>query len=94
MTVMVELDERRRLSLGKVGRHTRYLVREETDGTLIFEPAVVMTEFEASVLADKTIMDQLVATQSKSARTRVRVRVRRNPPAPDAVQGGGLDPKG
>jgi len=92
MTVMVELDERRRLSLGKVGRHTRYLVREETDGTLIFEPAVVMTEFEASVLADKPIMDQLVAAQTKSAPTRVRVR--RNPPAPDAARGDGVDPQG
>lgn len=86
MTVMVELDERRRLSLGKVGRHTRYLVREETDGTLIFEPAVVMTEFEASVLADPAIMDQLVAAQTKSAPKRVRVR--RNPPAPDAARDG------
>lgn len=92
MTVMVELDDRRRLSLGKVGRHTRYLVREETDGTLIFEPAVVMTEFEASVLADKTIMDQLVTAQTRSTPTRVRLR--RDPPAPDAAQGGdALDAK-
>ncbi len=92
MTVMVELDDRRRLSLGKVGRHTRYLVREETDGTLIFEPAVVMTEFEASVLADQTIMDQLVAAQTKSAPTRVRVR--RNLPTPDVARERNSDAQG
>ena len=56
---MVELDDRRRLSLGKVGRHSRYLVREERDGTLIFEPAVVLTEFEARVLSNEAIMTQL-----------------------------------
>jgi hypothetical protein len=46
--VLVELDERRRTSLGKVGRkdHTRYLVEEEADGTLIWRPAVVMAEHE------------------------------------------------
>ena len=49
---MVELDEQRQLSLDKIGRHSRYLVREERDGTLIFEPATVsgLTEFEARVL--------------------------------------------
>ena len=51
MDVIVELDERRRLSLGKIGHHSRYLVREESDGTLILAPAVVMTEFEAKMLA-------------------------------------------
>lgn len=38
---LVELDSRRRVSLGRLGRHRRYLVREEKDGTLIFEPAVM-----------------------------------------------------
>jgi hypothetical protein len=73
MSVIVELDNRRRTSLGKVGRHSRYLVREEDDGTLVFEPAVVMTEFEANVLADTTVMDQLVAAQSGETQPRKRV---------------------
>lgn len=38
--VVVE-TERRRVSLGRLGRHTRYLVTEHHDGTLVFEPAVV-----------------------------------------------------
>jgi hypothetical protein len=46
--VIVELDDRRRTSLGKVGHknHTRYLVEEEADGTLIWRPAVVVPEQE------------------------------------------------
>ncbi len=70
------LDSRRRTSLGKVGRHSRYLVREEEDGTLVFEPAVVMTEFETGVLADKPVTDQLIAAQNRE--TQPRRRVRRN----------------
>jgi hypothetical protein len=47
-SVLIELDERRRTSLGKVGRkeHTRYLVEEQADGTLIWRPAVVIPEHE------------------------------------------------
>lgn len=46
--VLVELDHRRRTGLGKIGRkeHTRYLVEEKADGTLIWRPAVVVPEHE------------------------------------------------
>jgi hypothetical protein len=42
--VLVELDERRRVYLSKVGRSAdkRYLVRTEPDGTMIFTPATVV----------------------------------------------------
>ncbi|HWI04600.1 MAG TPA: hypothetical protein VNT52_12385 [Acidimicrobiales bacterium] len=42
--VLIELDERRRVYLSKVGRATdkRYLVRTEPDGTMIFTPASVV----------------------------------------------------
>ncbi len=73
MSIMVELDERRRLSLGKVGRHSRYLVREESDGTLIFEPAVVLTEFERSVLGNEEIISQLRESQADPSRRRLRI---------------------
>lgn len=53
---LVELDARRRLSLGKIGHHSRYLVREEPDGTLIFEPAVVLTELEARFMANPALV--------------------------------------
>lgn len=51
--VVVELDDRRRTSLGRVGRkeHTRYLVEEQADGTLIWRPAVVVPEHELRFMA-------------------------------------------
>ncbi len=76
---MVELDEQRQLSLDKVGRHSRYLVREERDGTLIFEPATVsgLTEFEARVLANEEIMSALRGRDNETDRGRRRPRTRR-----------------
>lgn len=56
---LIELDERRRVSLGKIGRHSRYLVREEPDGTLVFEPAVVLTETERAYLANTDLAAQI-----------------------------------
>lgn len=43
-TQMIELDARRRTSLGKVGRkeHDRYLVDEQPDGTIVLTPAIVV----------------------------------------------------
>ncbi len=43
MTV-IELDARRRLSFGKIGRKqdTRYIVNEQPDGTLVLTPAAVV----------------------------------------------------
>ena len=45
--VLVELDERRRVYLSKVGRSTdrRYLVRTQPDGTMIFTPATVVPTY-------------------------------------------------
>lgn len=48
--VLVELDSRRRAALGRLAHHDRYLVTEEPDGTLIFTPAIVMTDMEAKLL--------------------------------------------
>jgi prophage tail gpP-like protein len=59
MSSLIELDERRRVSLGKIGRHSRYLVREEPDGTLIFEPAVVLTEAEQRYLSNPALAAQI-----------------------------------
>ncbi len=72
--IVVELDEQRQLSLDKIGRHSRYLVREERDGTLIFEPATVsgLTEFEARVFANGEIMTALRETDRGQRRPRPR----------------------
>lgn len=54
--VLLELDERRRVSLGKLGHHRRYLAHEEPDGTLILIPAAVMSEAQAKLLARPDVM--------------------------------------
>ena len=67
---LIELDERRRVSLGRIGRpeHTRYLVEEEPDGTLVFTPAVVMSELEAKLLANRELVDRIEANRADPAR--------------------------
>jgi len=72
MSNLIELDERRRLSLGKIGRHSRYLVREEPDGTLIFEPAVVLTEAEQRYLENATLVAQIEDNRAHPERRRPR----------------------
>ena len=51
---LLELDERRRTSLGRIGRpqDRRYVVSELPDGTVILRPAVVLTEAELKLLSD------------------------------------------
>ncbi len=59
--VLVELDDRRRVSLGRIGRpeHRRYLATEEQDGTIVLRPAVVMTELEARFLANRPLVESI-----------------------------------
>lgn len=79
METIVELDDRRRPSLGKIGRHSRYLVREEDDGTLIWQPAVVMTEFEAALLSNPEVMGQIKASLADPNRLQPRNRRQKKP---------------
>lgn len=44
---LLELDSRRRISLGSLATHDRYLVEVEEDGTIVLTPAVVMSAVEA-----------------------------------------------
>lgn len=52
MDKLLELDERRRASFGKVGRpeHRRYIVEENPNGSICLTPAEVMSEIEARFL--------------------------------------------
>ena len=67
---LVELDDRRRVSLGKIGRpeHTRYIVEEEPDGTLVLTPAVVMSELEAKLLAKRELVERINANRADPGR--------------------------
>jgi RES domain-containing protein len=64
--VLIELDERRRVSLGKIGRpeHRRYLAHEEPDGTVILVPAVVVPESQARLVANYELVEQIERTVS------------------------------
>ena len=79
---LVELDQRRRVALGRIGKpeHTRYLVTQETDGTLIFTPAVVVTE--ATLLHHPELAEQIKADQADPSRM-VTSRSRRARPTND-----------
>ena len=71
--VLIELDERRRASLGKIGRpeHRRYLAHEEPDGTLIFVPAVVVPESQARLMGNPELVEQIERAIAEP-KTRVR----------------------
>jgi hypothetical protein len=60
---LVELDDRRRVQLAKIGHrgHRRYLATVADDGTITLVPAVVLTEREAAVLADPELVAAITA---------------------------------
>ena len=64
-TQLVELDSRRRCALGRIGHpeHSRYLVSEEPDGTLIFTPAVVVPAHEAGLLKHPELVERIYEAQ-------------------------------
>lgn len=73
---LIELDARRRASFGRVGRpeHTRYLVSEEDDGTLILTPAAVVSDLEARFLQDPALLTRIEDERRHPERLRRRPR--------------------
>jgi hypothetical protein len=71
--VLIEVDERRRLSLGRVGRpeHRRYIAHEEPDGTVVLVPAVVVPEAQLRLLENRELVEQIERTVT-NPETRVR----------------------
>lgn len=74
--VLVELDGRLRVSLGKLGLapHSRYLVTKEADGRLIFTPAAVVPEIEARFLANTELLERVAANRADPSRMVLRQR--------------------
>lgn len=68
--VVLELDGRRRVSLGRLGRpeHRRYLATEEPDGTIVLTPAVVMSALEAKFLANRKLVERVEANRASPSR--------------------------
>ncbi len=67
--VIVELDSRRRASLAPIGRaeHTRYLAH----GSIILEPAVVLSEIEASFLRNRDLVAAIEDNRARPERASV-----------------------
>ncbi|MDQ6614397.1 MAG: hypothetical protein M3083_06545 [Actinomycetota bacterium] len=78
-SVVLELDERRRASFGRIGRHEhrRYLVSVDPDGTITLRPAVVMTELEAAMLANTNLVERIEANRADPSRLVKRQRPKR-----------------
>jgi len=67
---IVDTDARGRASLGRPSR--RYLMREEADGTLILEPAVVVTELERRFMANAALQAQIDYARAHPEQRRAR----------------------
>jgi hypothetical protein len=71
---LLELDSRRRVSLGSMATYDRYFVDVEDDGTIVLTPAVVMSATEARLYAapetSEKIDNFLDHPESGSTRTR------------------------
>jgi hypothetical protein len=72
--VLVTLQDRSRVNLGKLAEHDRYLVHREPDGTLIWEPAEVISVTEARLLADEGLMKVVAENRADPSRLRRRDR--------------------
>jgi hypothetical protein len=67
---IVETDARGRASLGLPRR--RYLMHEESDGTLILEPATVITDLERRFMANAALQARIVQAQEHPEQQRAR----------------------
>ena len=73
---LLEVDGRRRVTLGRLGSrdHVRYLASEDPDGTITLRPAVVMTELEARMLANKDLVARIQDNRENPGRLVKRAR--------------------
>jgi len=71
---LVQIDSRKRASLGALARFDQYLVREEADGTIVFEPAVILTSAERAVLADNEFLSAIRNANANPEHRRTRQR--------------------
>ena len=72
--MLVTLRDRKRVNLARVARFDRYLVHEEPDGTLIWEPARVTSETEARLSENAELLKVIGANRANPERLRPRDR--------------------
>lgn len=68
--ILLEVDNRRRLNLSKIGHHNRYTVTEHADGTITLTPAIVLSPAELHYLADAEIQELAERARGNSGKTR------------------------
>ncbi|SDT68499.1 hypothetical protein [Actinoplanes derwentensis] len=67
---LIELDARRRTTL-RIGTHSRYLATEHEDGTIVLEPAIVLTQHELALRSNPGLVDRIEESmRNPAARTR------------------------
>lgn len=71
MSTMIEVDARSRVTLpGRAGR--RYLLHEDPDGTVVLEPAVLLSEMEVAYLRDPDLQAKVVHSREHPQQRRPR----------------------
>lgn len=87
--VLIQLDDKRRVVLGKVGKpeHRRYLAQTFPDGTVLLKPAHIVTDVQLRYWANPEVMAQVEAAAAASEADPARViRGRGLPPRRAAAQ--------
>jgi hypothetical protein len=70
---LIQVDSRKRVTLGNMALHNQYLVREE-NGTIVLEPAVFLTAAERAVLSDPVVVAALSKVNESPENRRTRSR--------------------
>jgi hypothetical protein len=73
MSMMIETDSRSRVVIPGHGNQ-RFLVQENADGSLLLQPAVVMTEAQAEYESDPELRELLARATASSTVRRERKR--------------------
>lgn len=71
---VIDTDARGRASLGSALAGRRFLMHEEADGTVVLEPAVVVTELERRFMANEQIQAQIAEAKAHPEQARPRKR--------------------
>ncbi len=68
------LQDRKRANPARIARHDQYLVHVEPDGTLIWEPAEIVSVTERKLMEDTALMRTIAANREDPSRLRRRDR--------------------
>jgi hypothetical protein len=64
----VTLQDRKRANLARIAAHAQYLVHTEPDGTMIWEPAEILTVTERKLMGDAALMAEIAANRQDPSR--------------------------